>query len=85
MSDTDTPFTLPDALRARVEEAAREEATTPDALVHAAIATYLDERTWHRKVDRTVAYGQRRAAELGYTEEDVERLIAESRRERRDA
>jgi hypothetical protein len=36
-----------------------------------------------RRVDRLQRYGYKRAEELGITEDDVPRLIAESRAERR--
>ena len=36
-----------------------------------------------RRLDRLQRYGQKRAEELGITEDDVPRLIAESRAERR--
>ena len=77
--DTDTPITLPAGLVARVAEAAAAEATTPEAWIERALTRQLDERRWERLVEA----GQRQSAALGYTEADVERLIAESRAERR--
>jgi hypothetical protein len=77
--DTDTPIKLPAGLVARVAEAAAAEATTPEAWIERALTRQLDERRWERLVEA----GQRQSAALGYTEADVERLIAESRAERR--
>jgi hypothetical protein len=36
-----------------------------------------------RRLDKLQRYGQQRAAELGITEQDIPRLIAESRAEQR--
>lgn len=82
MAETDTRFTLPDALRQRVEDAAREQATTPAELIEAAVASYLEERTWQRRVEGITARGRERAAAMGITEDDVDDLIHEHRRER---
>jgi len=72
---------LPEHLRAPVERAAQAEATTPEAWVERAVARQLDEGAWRD----VVRYGERQAAALGYTEDDVERLIAELRGETRSA
>jgi metal-responsive CopG/Arc/MetJ family transcriptional regulator len=83
MADTDPRFSLPDALRERVEAAAREEATTPEELIRAALESYLDDRKWQRTLERTVAYGRERAAAVGVTEENLDDKLHEWRRERR--
>jgi hypothetical protein len=77
--DTDTPITLPAGLVARVAEAAAAEATTPEAWIERVLTRQLDEGRWQH----LVAAGQRQSDALGYTAADVERLIAESRAERR--
>jgi hypothetical protein len=77
--DTDTPIKLPPGLVARVAEAAAAEATTPEAWIERVLTRQLDEGRWQRLVEA----GQRQSAALGHTEADVERLIAESRAERR--
>lgn len=69
---------LPESLRARVADAAADEATTPEAWVARAVARQLDERAWQD----VLAYGGERARALGLREHDVERLVSESRRER---
>lgn len=79
MPEPDILLLLPEALRAQVARAAEAEATTPAAWVERAVARELGERSWRE----VLAYGARRAETLGYTEEDVEDLIAESRGETR--
>ena len=66
-------------LFARVTEEAAAEGTTADEIVNEAMKRYLAVR----RVDRLQRYGQKRAEELGITEDDVPHLIAESRAERR--
>ena len=69
---------LPERLRDDVARAAAAVATTPEAWVERAVARQLDDDVWRD----LLAYGERRAQALGYTEADVERLVGESRRER---
>ena len=66
-------------LFARVTEEAAAEGTTADEIANEATKRYLALR----RLDRLQRYGQKRAEELGITEDDVPRLIAESRAERR--
>lgn len=68
---------IPPSLLAEIQAAADEEKRTPEELLREAIERYLENRRW----EQLVAYGQQRARELGLTEADVPRLIAESRRE----
>jgi len=75
--DTET-LTLPSALVAEVKAAADEERRAPAEIVREAIERYLKDRRWRR----LIAYGQARARELGLTEADLPRLIAEARQER---
>jgi hypothetical protein len=70
---------VPSALQAQVEEAAAEDQRPAGDLLRDAVERYLRDRRWQR----TLAYGEERARVLGLTEEDVPRLIAEVRRERR--
>ena len=70
---------LPERLRADVARAAAAETTTPEAWVERAVARQLDEQAWRA----VLGYGEERAQALGAIEDDVERLIAESRREAR--
>ena len=66
-------------LFARITEEAAAEGTTADQIANEATKRYLAIR----RLDRLQRYGQKRAEELGITEDDVPRLIAESRAERR--
>jgi hypothetical protein len=72
-------FGISPELFARVTEEAAAEGTTADEIANEAVKRYLAVR----RVDRLQRYGQKRAEELGITEDDVPRLIAESRAERR--
>ena len=66
-------------LFARITEEAAAEGTTADQIANEATKRYLALR----RLDRLQRYGQKRAEELGITEDDVPRLITESRAERR--
>ena len=66
-------------LFARITEEAAAEGTTADQIANEATKRYLALR----RLDRLQRYGQKRAEELGITEDDVPRLIGESRAERR--
>lgn len=64
---------------AGVAAEAQKEGKTPDDLANEAAKRFLASR---RLVDLQ-QYGRQRASDLGLTEGDVPRLIAESRAERR--
>jgi hypothetical protein len=66
-------------LFARVTEEAQAEGKTADEIANEATKRYLALRG----LQKLQGYGQRRAEELGITEEDIPRLIAESRAQRR--
>jgi hypothetical protein len=66
-------------LFARITEEAAAAGATADEIANEAAKRYLALR----RLDRLQRYGQKRAEELGITEDDVPRLIAESRAERR--
>lgn len=63
---------------ARVTAEAEKLGRTPDALANEATKRFLALR----RLQDLQRYGRQRAAELGLTESDVQRLIAESRAER---
>ena len=65
-------------LFARITDEAAAEGTTADEIANKATKRYLALR----RIDRLQRYGQKRAEELGITEDDVPRVIAESRAER---
>lgn len=70
---------VPPNLLPEIQAAAEEDHRALDELVGEALEVYLKNRRWRRLVER----GQARARELGLTEADLPRLIAEARRERR--
>jgi metal-responsive CopG/Arc/MetJ family transcriptional regulator len=68
---------VPDSLLAEVERAAHAENRSADEVVKVALERYLEERGWQRFVENN----DRRARAKGIGEDDVERLIADVRRE----
>ena len=68
---------IPDDLLRAVNEAASADGKTTDELAADAVRRYLA----HRKLEELGQYGRQQSHRLGYTEADVPRLIAESRRE----
>lgn len=71
--------TLTDELYERASREAQAEGKTTDEITRDALAAYLALR----QLDRLQEYGRQRADELGLTEADVPRLIAETRKESR--
>jgi hypothetical protein len=70
---------IPDDLLSAVNEAANAEGKTTDELAADVLQRYLA----HRKLEELGKYGREQSRRRGYTEADVPRLIAESRRENR--
>jgi hypothetical protein len=70
---------IPDDLLSAVSEAASADGKTTDEVAADALRRYLA----HRKLEELGNYGREQSRWLGYTEADVRRLIAESRRENR--
>ncbi|SPF48613.1 CopG domain protein DNA-binding domain protein (modular protein) [Candidatus Sulfopaludibacter sp. SbA4] len=70
---------IPDDLLNAVSEAASADGKTTDEIAADALRRYLE----HRKLQELGNYGREQSRRLGYTEADVSRLIAESRRENR--
>lgn len=75
------PSAIPPSLLAQVQPAAEEDHRPTRDLLCEALERYLRERQWQK----VFAYGEQRARELGLTEDDIPRLIAESRQERAKA
>jgi hypothetical protein len=71
---------IPDDLFSAVNEAAIADGKTTDEIAADALLRYLA----HRQLEELGQYGREQSTHLGYTEADVPRLIAESRREHRD-
>ena len=72
-------ISLPEPLLAEIRSAAQAEHRSVDEVLIDAVKRYVEERSWTRLLD----YGAERARALGLQESDVDRLIAESRAERR--
>jgi CopG family transcriptional regulator / antitoxin EndoAI len=68
--------TLPPEMLKRAQSIAKRESRTMSELVREALRHY-DRRAWWDEVN---AYGRQRADSLGIGEEDVDRVIHESRR-----
>lgn len=64
---------------ARVAAEAQKEGRTPDELANEAAKRFLTSR----RLQDLQQYGRQRAADMGLTEDDVPRLISESRADRR--
>ncbi|HWC91462.1 MAG TPA: hypothetical protein VG433_17455 [Pirellulales bacterium] len=75
------PLTIPPALLAQVHAAAQEEHRPADEVLRDALERYLRERRWQK----IFVYGEQRAHDLGVSEPDIPRLIAEYRQEHREA
>lgn len=71
--------TLTDELYEQAAREAQAEGRTTDEITRDALTSYLALR----QLERLQQYGQERASELGLTEADIPRLIADTRRESR--
>jgi hypothetical protein len=76
---TENNVHIPDELLTALNEAASADGKTTDELAADALQRFLA----HRKLEELGKYGREQSRRLGYTESDVPRLIAESRRENR--
>jgi putative PIN family toxin of toxin-antitoxin system len=72
-------ISLPEPLLAEIRNAARAEHRSADEVVADAVRVYLEKQSWGQFVERN----ERRAKEMGITEDDVDRLITEYRAENR--
>ncbi len=70
---------IPPALLAEIQAQAEQEHRPAGDVLRDAVTRYVRDKRWQR----TLAYGQERAKALGLTQEDVPRLIAEYRQEKR--
>jgi predicted transcriptional regulator len=77
---TTTNLPLSAELAKQLEDAARAQHRGAAELLEEAVKQYLEDRSWVN----LMRYGQERAKAVGIkTEEDIDRLIAESRSEQR--
>jgi metal-responsive CopG/Arc/MetJ family transcriptional regulator len=70
-------ISLPEPLLAEIESAAQAEHRTADEVAADAIRQYLEKQSWVKFVERN----ERRAKDMGITEDDVNRLVKEYRTE----
>jgi hypothetical protein len=77
MATSNTPL-LSDAQLAEMEKLARAQEESFDEVLSEAVDRYIKEK----QSEAVKRYGKTKSRELGLTESDVLRLIAESRRER---
>jgi metal-responsive CopG/Arc/MetJ family transcriptional regulator len=68
---------LPEPLLSEIVNAARAEHRSADEVVADAVGVYLERQAWRNFVEGN----ERKAKARGFCEEDVERLIAETRAE----
>ena len=70
-------LSLPDGLQTEIEKVARAQARTVNEVLAEAVDRYIREKQWQS----LKSYGRQKARERGIKAGDVQRLIAESRRE----
>jgi metal-responsive CopG/Arc/MetJ family transcriptional regulator len=74
---TGISITLPPEMLKRAKKLAGKENRTMSELIREAFREYEQKRRW----DEINAFGRAKAAELGITEDDVTRIVKESRKE----
>jgi hypothetical protein len=77
---TGNGISLPEEFLAGIRSAADAERRSVDDVLADAVQRYLEDRSWTKLFE----YGAERANALGLRESDIDRLIAESRTERRN-
>ncbi len=77
MATSDPITSLPEDLQLELEKTARAQGRPVGEVLSEAVSAYLNERSWQNLIES----GRNRAKTLGLTEEDVPRLIAETRSE----
>jgi predicted transcriptional regulator len=70
-------LSLPDGLQTEIEKVARAQERTVNEVLAEAVDRYIREEQWQS----LKSYGRQKARQRGIKENDVQRLIAESRRE----
>ncbi len=78
MSTSRNDISLSNDLVDLIKKTATVQGRKPEEVVEDAVTHYVSDKRWQRVLD----YGKGQAKALGYTEEDVERLIHDSRAER---
>jgi hypothetical protein len=77
MATSDTITGLPEDLQLELEKTARAQGRPVAEVLSEAVSAYLNERSWQNLIES----GRKRTQDMGLTEDDVPRLIAESRGE----
>ena len=77
MADSANLDFLPEGLRSEIERSASAQGRSVSEVVSEAVARYLKDQQWSR-VKTNI---RQRARDNGWTEDDVDRAIAESRAE----
>lgn len=62
-----------------IEASAAAEHLTLEQFLHKLVHKHLEDKSWQELIQR----GRRQSQDLGYTEDDVDRLIHEHRNEKR--
>jgi hypothetical protein len=70
-------LSLPDKLLTEIEKVARAQERTVNEVLAEAVDRYVKDKQWAS----LKSYGRQKAQERGISDEDVEPLIAESRRD----
>jgi len=77
MATSDTITGLPEDLQLELEKTARAQGRPVGEVLSEAVSAYLNERSWQNLIES----GRNRTRDLVITEEDIPRLIAETRSE----
>jgi len=75
--ETNVYLAIPSSIIAEMEEIALAEGKTLDEIAQDAVQQFLEDRRWRQ----LITYGKEQARKHGLKSTDVQRLIAESRRE----
>ena len=79
--DAANNISLPEPLLAEIQSAAEAEQRSVDEVLSDAVKRYVEERSW----TKLLGYGAERVKGLGVKESGIDRLIAESRAEKRSS
>ncbi|HTU47384.1 MAG TPA: hypothetical protein VMF91_20140 [Bryobacteraceae bacterium] len=74
-----TQVELPESLVREIEARAAAEQLTPGQFIQRLVEKHLENKSWHELIEK----GLRQSQALGYSEDDVERLIHAHRAEKR--
>ncbi len=72
---------LPEPLIRVIQTTAAAGHLSPEQFIQKLVDKHLENKSWHELIER----GLRQSEALGYTEDDVERIIHEHRSEKRQS